>query len=392
MSDLFRQSVNTPQPQNQNLRPKPTPIPTQGRSSSEYDDYSSSSDSSASSAASVATVRPSSREHEAPPTHWTNYFEQELFLERTEGEQVGRYHVYLTPPTDLKKGPLFICHHGAGASGMSFAMFAQEIRKKLPEAGILSLEARAHGSTIANATSGESIIDFSLEALVSDAVSMIQLTASNQSWSTIPPTVLIGHSLGGAIMTTLATTHFRIFGPSLIGYCVIDVVEGSALEALSHMKTYLSSRPSIFSSVEDAVTWHVRSRTIRDQRSAEASVPSLLISSPTGNGKLIWKTDLMSTSPWWDQWFQGMSQKFLTGRGAKLLILAGTDRLDKELMIGQMQGKFQLTVIPEAGHFVQEDVPEKTAGLLSEFFRRNDRSQMVLPPKVGDLIKQGKKV
>lgn len=87
-----------------------------------------------------------------------------------------------------------------------------------------------------------------------------------------------------------------------------------------------------------------------------------------------------------------MSAKFLTGRGAKMLILAGTDRLDKELMIGQMQGKFQLVVIPEAGHFVQEDVPEKTAGLLVEFFKRNDRSQMVLPPKVADLIAQGKKV
>ena len=74
------------------------------------------------------------------------------------------------------------------------------------------------------------------------------------------------------------------------------------------------------------------------------------------------------------------------------MILAGTDRLDKELMIGQMQGKFQLTVIPEAGHFVQEDVPEKTATLLAEFFKRNDRSAMVLPPKVSDLIAQGKKV
>lgn len=397
MSDLFRQSVggaNQPpvQQPNQNLRPKPTPIPTPGPLSSEHDDYSSSSDSSASSAASVATVRPSSREHEAPPTHWTNYFEHELYLQKESDEQIAKYHVYLTLPADLKKGPLFVCHHGAGASGMSFAMFAQEIRKKLPEAGILSLEARAHGSVVSNAATGKEIVDFSLEALTADAIAMIQLTAEAQGWSTLPPTVLIGHSLGGAVVTTIASAHSKTFGSSLIGYCVIDVVEGSAIEALGHMKTYLSSRPSIFSSVEEAVAWHIRSRTIRDQRSAEASVPSLLVSSPTGNGKYIWKTDLMSTKPWWEEWFQGMSQKFLVGRGAKVLILAGTDRLDKELMIGQMQGKFQLVVIPEAGHFVQEDVPEKTAGLLSEFFKRNDRSQLVLPPKVSDLIAQGKKV
>jgi hypothetical protein len=34
----------------------------------------------------------------------------------------------------------------------------------------------------------------------------------------------------------------------------------------------------------------------------------------------------------------GLSKKFLAARGGKLLLLAGTDRLDKELMIGQMQG------------------------------------------------------
>lgn len=55
-------------------------------------------------------------------------------------------------------------------------------------------------------------------------------------------------------------------------------------------------------------------------------------------------------------------------------------------------GKFQLTVIAEAGHFIQEDVPEKMAQLAVEFFKRNDRSTMVLPPKVSDLIAQGKKV
>jgi protein phosphatase methylesterase 1 len=44
-----------------------------------------------------------------------------------------------------------------------------------------------------------------------------------------------------------------------------------------------------------------------------------------------------------------------------LLILAGTDRLDKELMIGQMMGKYQLVVCPEAGHFVHEDEAGRVA-------------------------------
>ena len=68
-------------------------------------------------------------------------------------------------------------------------------------------------------------------------------------------------------------------------------------------------------------------------------------------------------------------------------MLAGTDRLDKDLMIGQMQGKYQLQVFPEAGHFLHEDQAEKTAMTVAEFYRRNDRSALVLPLKVGVMSK-----
>ncbi len=37
--------------------------------------------------------------------------------------------------------------------------------------------------------------------------------------------------------------------------------------------------------------------------------------------------------------------------------MAGTDRLDTELMIGQMQGKFRVVVLADCGHCIQEDVP-----------------------------------
>ena len=380
MSDLFRQSVN-----GEPTRPRPNPL-----SLPELDEHpaSDSSSSSADSSASVNTVRPNSREQDAQATHWTNYFAQELFLERKDEAQNAKYHVYHTPPIDLKKGPLFICHHGAGASGMSFALFARQVKQKLPGAGILSLEARSHGSAVTTPNSDEEIVDFSLNTLAEDALTMMNLTKDYMGWTNLPPTILVGHSLGGAVVTELAASN--ALGSTLIGFCVLDVVEGSALEALSQMNSYLSSRPSIFNDVDEAVTWHTRSRTIRSAESAQVSTPSLL--TQTTSGKYVWKTDLNATVRWWEDWFNGMSQKFLKGRGAKMLILAGTDRLDKDLMIGQMQGKFQLVVLPEAGHFVQEDVPERTAELLIEFFKRNDRSALVLPPKVSDLIAQGKKV
>lgn len=59
--------------------------------------------------------------------------------------------------------------------------------------------------------------------------------------------------------------------------------------------------------------------------------------------------------------------------------MAGTDRLDKPLTIAQMQGKYQLLVLPDVGHMVQEDAPDRTANALVEFWKRNER--LVLPVK-----------
>ena len=146
----------------------------------------------------------------------------------------------------------------------------------------------------------------------------------------------------------------------------------------------------------ELINLSTRSRTIRSLTSARISVPSLLrqntspsVSTPKSDTSSLWtwRTELELTQPYWSNWFTSLSSKFLSAKGGKLLILAGTDRLDKELMIGQMQGKYQLQVFPEAGHFVHEDCAEKTAGALADFVRRNDRGGIILPPKVGELLK-----
>lgn len=38
-----------------------------------------------------------------------------------------------------------------------------------------------------------------------------------------------------------------------------------------------------------------------------------------------------------------------------------------------MVGKYQLMVFPDAGHFLHEDLPSRTADALIELWRRNDR-------------------
>lgn len=128
----------------------------------------------------------------------------------------------------------------------------------------------------------------------------------------------------------------------------------------------------------------------------------------------VWRTPLDKSQPHWSAWYTGLSEQFMQvgaegkgregwgavwGRGGaraavvraageqgsrkvpngllrplhcqtplpprcccgclcqvpcpKMLLLAGTDRLDKVLTIGQMQGKFQLAVLPMAGHAIQ---------------------------------------
>lgn len=357
----------------------------------EEDDGARPSIDSSSSASSTGTVtaddktyfeRPSTRKPRSQyePLSWQNFFEKELYL---DGEQI-RHHAYLTSPANLE-APLFCFHHGAGSSGLSFAMLASALRNTLPEAGSLSLDCRGHGQTVDHHDS----LDLSLSTLAGDMASVISAVSAHMSWSKLPPLILIGHSLGGAVVTELA--YSKVLGKALLGYGVLDVVEGSAMDALQSMEQYLSTRPRSFPSISSSIEWHVRSRTIKNTNSARVSVPPLLKQQTESQTLLTWRTDLSATKPFWENWFIGLSSKFLNVPGAgKLLLLAGTDRLDKELMIGQMQGKYQLQVFPEAGHFLHEDQPEKTAMVIADFYRRNDRSTLVLPPKVDDLIKQGK--
>jgi protein phosphatase methylesterase 1 len=275
---------------------------------------------------------------------WTTYFERELHLSVLHGATTITHHAYLTSPTG--NAPLFVTHHGAGSSGLSFAALTAEIRKLLPGAGILSLDARGHGLTkVTDAEDSDTAnaqleaLDLSLGTLSEDLVTLVERTKEAMNWQGIPPLILIGHSLGGAVVTDVANSGK--LGDSVLGYAVLDVVEGSAIDALQSMQTYLSTRPVGFPTLQSGVDWHIRSRTIRNGISARISVPALLSFDDGGGFKSrpwVWKTDLAATQPFWEGWFVGLSKKFLEAKGGKLLLLAGTDRLDRELIIGHMQG------------------------------------------------------
>ncbi|VDB87305.1 unnamed protein product [Peniophora sp. CBMAI 1063] len=295
---------------------------------------------------------------------------------------------YYTPPkprTQDEPGSVLVCHHGAGFSGLSFACFAGEVgRMTGGEVGVFSVDARRHGKTVP--TDDTSDDDLSLDVLVQDIVHLLPTAFPDPK--SAPTLFLVGHSMGGAVMVR-ACPALQALGYRIGGVAVLDVVEGSALEALPMMPTILAARPTGFDSPEEAIEWHVSAAQIRNATSARVSVPSLIVPAPSDPSALrarafTWRTPLGTTGPYWESWFRGLSASFLSARTARLLVLAGTDRLDRELMIGQMQGKFQMEVVPGTGHMLHEDDPVRLAEILVEFWRRNDRV-VIGVKKVGEL-------
>lgn len=94
---------------------------------------------------------------------------------------------------------------------------------------MLSLDARGHGETVIEQLDRKSNnvhLDLSLETLSQDLLNVIRMTQTQMAWPELPDLVLIGHSLGGAVVTNVAVGGK--LGNALLGYAVLDVVEGMA--------------------------------------------------------------------------------------------------------------------------------------------------------------------
>ncbi|BGP50120.1 Protein phosphatase methylesterase 1 [Rhodotorula kratochvilovae] len=305
-----------------------------------------------------------------------------------EGE--AHFRTYYTPPTllpgEVGRGTVFVCVHGAGYSALSFAELAKALGEgegesaagvkggKGGKVGVLAFDARGH------ADGGEPVVDMALESLSADLVALLKVVFPVRAEA--PALVLVGHSMGGAVVAD-ACNRIQAEVADVTGVAVIDVVEGTAIDALPNMSALIAGHPKSFDSQADAIAWHVHSRTINNLASARVSVPPLIkparppAEGAEPEGPYVWRVRLEETEPYWRGWFTGLSAKFLSCRAAKLLLLAGTDRLDRELLIGQMQGKYQLEVYPDVGHCVHEDAPARTAETLLEFWERNDRTDVL---------------
>lgn len=462
------------------------------------------------------------------PVSWTNYFDEahDIDFECEQGQSFGSndnnnhdttdsFRVYLRnfkPPysparplgeptspskyelsqtelNEYSKVPTLVTIHGGGYSALTWAEFTRYIEQYCT-CRVLALDMRAHGDTRVQEPSRMDI-----DTLVSDVIKVIHATHRLCGFPETPKVVLIGHSMGGAVAIKCATRSPEEL-PSLAGIVIIDVVEGTAKEALPLMMSVIRARPAKFKTLDAAIEWAIRSGMAKNPNAARVSMPGNLLNlsdgclgihnvptclsdydnsvdaqrmktqmskikhhtfhmnleqlvgsrssnSPPldmksmpncplprvsalirednpiglpplppklpdkiieeenedsknfhqggssdgaesldlqdykkplelGSSGFAWRTNLTKTQPFWQGWFDGLSKQLLEAPvQGKFLLLAGIDRLDKALTIGQMQGKFTMKVLPKCGHAVHEDVPQQVASCISEFLVRN---------------------
>lgn len=369
------------------------------------------------------------------PRCWRDYWDERMRV--PVPERRATFNVYAAGPRDAPA--CFLCLHGGGYTGATWSLVARALARPGSEGGgeqqqqhqcayrVFAPDLRGHGLTTT-----EDDDDLSAETLRDDVRALwgaLLATMATEAAPTAaaaaaateaappqppPPSVIVvGHSMGGAIAVwacaaaaavTPGTTPSTM--PGLSGCVVVDVVEGTALAALPHMRAVLAARPRGFASPGEAARWALRSGACRNREAAEVSAPTQVVpfeearaaaAAAAGNDdheddedrgagprsrarppppplpRFVWRTPLGRSSCHWENWYRGLSAAFLERLPAglpRMLIAAGAERLDRALTVGQMQGKFQLLLVAGSGHAVQEDAPVAVSGALAQLARR----------------------
>ena len=141
-------------------------------------------------------------------------------------------------------GPLVLAVHGAGLSGSSFAPIAK-LCKNIPFQ-LVSFDFRGHGQNSLT----EDEYSMNANILVSEVLQVLNHIREVKPGVNI---IVIGHSMGGAIAAK-ACLEDQTNGGIVSGLIMVDVVEGSAIDALPHMDVIVNQRPKGFRSIEQAIS------------------------------------------------------------------------------------------------------------------------------------------
>ena len=286
-----------------------------------------------------------------------------------------------------EQGPNIICLHGAGHSGLSFAPLAL-INK---DYRIISFDFRGHGFNTQSPYN-----DFSEKTLINDTMQVLNHIHEKYPEENL---ILLGHSMGGSIATKTCCEilkeeeKYKELYKKMQGLIVIDVVEGTAMDALPFMENIVNNRPNKFNSIQKGIEYMYKSGTIKNIESARISVPPLLKeekNEKTGKTVYKFKTNLLDSKPFWNEWFIGLTKAFLSCNIPKMLMLAGIERMDKDLTIAQMQGKYKLSIMRNVGHVMHEDKPDEAMKFIKEFVKtfRITAKETEMKPIIGKLGNQ----
>jgi protein phosphatase methylesterase 1 len=188
-----------------------------------------------------------------------------------------------------ESGPNIVCLHGAGHSAQSFAPLAGMNNQYR----LIAFDFRNHGF---NETKGE----LSQDELIGETIEVLNFVDNEFPEDTI---IVVGHSMGGSVATKAVSyilkneDTYKSLAEKINGLIVIDVVEGTAMEALPFMESIVINRPNTFESVEGAIEYMYKSGTIKNLESVKISVPSLV--KKVGDKKYQWKTDLLASQKYW---------------------------------------------------------------------------------------------
>lgn len=219
--------------------------------------------------------------NEYAPSSWTEYFDKQDFME--DGTSV-----YIAGG---EKGPAYVCLHGAGHSALSFACLAGEIKKY---ATAIAFDFRGHGSNKMD----KNLDDLSIDTLIKDTINVLDYVNKTYPDLTI---VVVGHSMGGSVACKATEVAIKTdLAPKIQGLIVIDVVEGTAIEALPFMEGIVKNMPKSFPTQEVGIQWAFKSGTIKNLQSARVSIPDQLVEKEGPKGKCFgWKVDLMASQDHW---------------------------------------------------------------------------------------------
>lgn len=114
------------------------------------------------------------------------------------------------------------------------------------------------------------------------------------------------------------------------------------------------------------------------KKSLRSQLKLKLKTTNSNSESLEWITDLSKMESFWNSWFNGLTKNFIKFPGSRILVLADTDYMDREMIVAQMQGKFQLSVIRQCGHAIQEDRPDELAVHIDGMIQKHLKLSQIL--------------